>query len=558
MSSNGNNNHLQRVIPAPGLIVFGMMIGAATVWLNTGYAPAVRKQVVTVVAEGRLSRLAGPELSVLKGSAPRSDVEPLRGPILVPDVLRLHRGACTMKVQAQAYETWRWDRDCETGAKSALGLNLTTTVEGPAPTCDGCFATLRLEAEDGTYATAFQHWTGDPRVTAFNQQRPAFAEKRRVFHTAVLPNVGRYDIEVEMHSIDYRGMLARGEGGHITKAKEITVQLTTSWINVPPQLAFRCTSGEAALGIRQNKKSADRLEPSVGFGYWARRNESMSWVDVRRPPTATADLHSGDEGDGVPLLAAELQMPDRERFFGALPGGLMVVGTSRPRTVFYDIVEMLGVEVKDAHKAHNDLSFQLGPNADGPHIVFAFHDVAEDMVPINFGQLDGPPTRTAQHLDSVLAKFGFCTPTSKPSAIIFTTGAGIISRALPPDELTRAADYTLQELLHLLARCRGPTRLIIASEMALHNHEFEPGSNSFRDNRNVAFNALVQDMASDLGLHFIDTHRTSLSARHTGDFAHYYDPHRPFVGDAVSKQVASMYLQAAWSAGLGMRVVATR
>ena len=534
-------------------VIFGMMLGAATVWLNTGHAPAVRKQVVAVVAGEH--RLAGPdrreqrsELSVVKGSAPRSDVEPPQDPILVPDVLRLHRGGCTMKVQAQAYETWRWDRDCETGAKSALGLNLTTTVEGPAPTCDGCFATLRLEAEDGTYATAFQHWTGDPRVTAYNQQRPAFAEKRSVFHSAVLPNVGRYDIEVEMHSIDYRGMLARGEGGHITKAKESTVQLTTSWVNVRPQPAFRCTSGEAALGI-QNKKHADRpLEPPVGFGYWARRNESMSWVDVRRPLTATADLHGGDEGDGVPLLAA-LQMPDRERFLTELPGGLMVVGTSRPRTVFYDIVEMLGVEVKDAHKAHNDLSFQLGPNADGPHIVYAFHDVAEDMVPISFGRLDGPPTCTVQHLDSVLAEFGFCAPTSKPSAIVFTTGAGIISRALPPDELTRAAEYTHQELLHLLARCRGsPTRLIIAGEMALHNHEFEPGSNSFRDNRNVAFNALVQDVASDLGLPFIDTHRTSLSARHTGDVAHYYDPHRPFVGNAVSKHVASLYLQAAWSA----------
>ena len=170
-----------------------------------------------------------------------------------------------MKVQGQAYETWRWDRDCETGAKSALGLNLTTTVEGPAPTCDGCFATLRLEAEDGTYATAFQHWTGDPRVTAYNQQRPAFAEKRSVFHSAVLPNVGRYDLEVEMHSIDYRGMLARGEGGHITTAKESTVQLTTSWVNVRPHLAFRCTSGEAALGI-QNKKQADPLCAPLPFG----------------------------------------------------------------------------------------------------------------------------------------------------------------------------------------------------------------------------------------------------------------------------------------------------
>ena len=106
-----------------------------------------------------------------------------------------------------------------------------------------------------------------------------------------------------------------------------------------------------------------------------------------------------------------------------------------------------------------------------------------------------------------------CNKENVKSVIIFTAGSGVISRTLTPFGLQSGAEYVKDELRFLTERCKETnTIVIVASEMALFDKTPPQSTNSFRDNRNVAFNEAVRQYASELHLPFIDNYDISLSA----------------------------------------------
>ena len=142
-----------------------------------------------------------------------------------------------------------------------------------------------------------------------------------------------------------------------------------------------------------------------------------------------------------------------------------------------------------------------------------------------------------------------CNTQSLPGIIVIVIGSGVISRTLPPDGLQRGVVFVKDELSYLKEMCEGTnTIVIVGSEMALFDMHPPKQGNSFRDNRNVAFNEAVRQISKNLHLPFIDHYGVSLSAGRSDwakDHAHYYSKSGGFLGDVVSKTCAKILIHAA-------------
>jgi len=192
------------------------------------------------------------------------------------------------------------------------------------------------------------------------------------------------------------------------------------------------------------------------------------------------------------------------------PDGALLIGTSRIRTYFYDLLEMQGLKVLDPKKSHDSI---MTPE----NLHYLWNDASEDCPGTGPGFCHFPPNATKIRVgfediihDTKLCKYNTAT---KSSFVVFSTGCAFIHRALSPRGLAEGLEYARDELRFLQIRCEGSNTVVfIASEMALHDDWSVPNENSFVDNRNVAFNREVRLMALKLGMHFIDLYPMSRSA----------------------------------------------
>jgi hypothetical protein len=233
-----------------------------------------------------------------------------------------------------------------------------------------------------------------------------------------------------------------------------------------------------------------------------------------------------------------------------VPAGVVIIGSSRPRTYFYDVAQMAGCNVSSAHKAHGHLFFNT-PR--GVNLTFVWHDVARDFNPNvgGFGKMPVKPIKVQAEVASIIDQLGLCDSAAnqlKPAAIVYTAGAGIVSRAFAPNELLNGAEYVHNMIQYLKGRCHGTaTAIFVTPEMALRNEGYTHDANAFTNNRIVGFNQLVEEVVHNLNVSWVDLYSPSnaqTQGGYTKDIAHYFSMTMPFTGDETSRHAGHQIISA--------------
>ena len=300
----------------------------------------------------------------------------------------VRRGNCayTLSVDAaRVHEIWQL-LPKGGGKRTAWAVGVRQGVEGPTPECDGCFVLVRLRSSD-RYETAFDFWHGSPDVTSITAAAGAHNDPTRSSNDTfvALPLAGAYDMEIRFESNAYTAMLASHVKLPAAKApRASTVRHVKSWLTLHDNDACFASVPKTAI---------DRSTRFSNSAYWAYDAPlGKRYVPLQQPPF---EVTLGSNVDN--FLATHV------------PGGLVVVGSSRVRTMFYDIASMAGCDVSAAFKAHQSLAFRT-PR--GVELRFFWHDVRVDLGKdgglSDFGHTLHP-TNVVAKLGAQLDEWGICT-----------------------------------------------------------------------------------------------------------------------------------------------------
>lgn len=267
-------------------------------------------------------------------------------------------GACRMHIHVRrARLSAMHTRDGGVGAGMLVDLDV--QVKGPSPICDGSFAHVKVwDPSNGVeYRSAFSYWGGWLHITTVKDAATAPPDHgdgegdggggggggggRLRRHTIVLPAEGSYWLEVLYDSEMYTGFLDKFEGMKLPLEKREMLQPARTaidpWLDVPASF-FNQTMSASSPGCDCDVKH--RWLYKSWPGYWAKNRTlyvPLFHPQVNRwaaPPVGRRCLDDGAHG---PDCAALELMIDK------VPGGLMILGNSRQRTLHFDMLGMLGL-----------------------------------------------------------------------------------------------------------------------------------------------------------------------------------------------------------------------
>ena len=419
------------------------------------------------------------------------------------------------------------------GRQTAIYVKMKIEVLGPSPLCDGSFVTFHVfDISHGEmYQFAWHYWNGQLNITSIPEamRAPSDPNGRSMYQQIILPKAGYYMLEVLYKQEMYSGMLDYNEGTNLRApmSEAIPVMTTkTPWLSVNDS-CFSTIPAKTSLSTGcpcDVKQDTEYTLP----GFWTKhRQEFLPFFQA----------HNWNSEDEAPRFLRD--------FLDLFQGGLLMIGTSRLRTQYFDLANMFGIPVQ-AYKAHKHISHLHG----GFKLSFMWHEITRAFeTNTGFGSLPTTAEKLKPEIKMAIDAAGMCNTQSRPGIIVIVIGSGVISRTLPPDGLKRGAVFVKDELSYLKNMCDGTnTIVIVGSEMALFDM-FPPNlGNSFRDNRNVAFNEAVHQISRNLHLPFIDNYGVSLSAGRSewaSDHAHYYSKDGGFLGDIVSKTCAKLIIDVA-------------
>ena len=440
------------------------------------------------------------------------------------------------------------------GSQTAIYVDLKIEVLGPTPLCDGSFITFHVfDISHGEmYQYAWHYWNGQLNITSTAEalRAPLDPNGRSIQKRIILPKAGDYSLEVLYKQEMYTGMLDTTEGANLKAPMSEAIPVMTTkklWLSVNDS-CFSTRQERTSLNTGcqcDEKQAAEYTMP----GFWRKHRQEFVPFYYAHKWNLKEEAHR---------VLREFQ----DHFHG----GLLIIGGSRPRTQYFDLANMLGVPVH-AYKAHDHISHHL---PGGFKLSFMWHEISHAFetdskrllvllskflssfeTDTKYGSLPSRATKLKPEIKRAIDTAGMCNAKSLPGIIVIVVGSGVISRTLPPDGLERGVVFVKDELSYLKEMCEGTnTTVIVGSEMALFDM-WPPkwgNGNSFRDNRNVAFNEAVREISRDLHLSFIDNYGLSLSAGRSdwaSDHAHYYSETGGYLGDEVSKTCAKIIIHAA-------------
>ena len=163
----------------------------------------------------------------------------------------------------------------------------------------------------------------------------------------MLPAEGAYWLEVLYDSEGYTAFLDRNEGLKLSSAVRDMLQPARTvfdpWLVVPAS-CFNKTIPASSPGCDCDDARRRHMYQSWP-GYWAENRTLYVPLFHPRVTSWAARLLEGDDGllasgDGVHVQRPESAALDL--MLGRVPGGVSILGTSRTRTLHYDMLGMLG------------------------------------------------------------------------------------------------------------------------------------------------------------------------------------------------------------------------
>jgi len=438
---------------------------------------------------------------------------------------------------------------------SALSIHMDFRVSGPSPGCDGSYGQLYIR-KGREYLTHVDFWGGrddihDPEAVRLRLTEGGDPQSREQSTFLLLPSSGNWTWELHYDYRAYVGMFDRGAAwrmktndGHRTLSLNLTNDglegNNVSFSANVPAFCFKSKHCEEAL-MKLTTPCQCKEDPMLP-GYW--QIDQDRWIPAYHP---------------MPVfdVAATLRIL-------SCPSNVIVIGTSRQRTVFYDVVGIAGGDTTKAGKEHRNLS--------DPPVHYVYSHCGSDITPCKnctddedesdtnrtiFGTLDGNATNTINVTLTEFENKAFCASRldGRKDFVFWTAGTCEVSHTKPPEGFSSGVRYAEAYLRALWKKC-AEHHLVVVLELGIHDRWQPPTvCNSFKNNRMLVFNKKMIEIAYNLSIPVIDAY-TPTQAYHFDDIwthkargvdrAHYYTRDKTqnqFTGNAASKLVAKMLLQ---------------
>lgn len=408
------------------------------------------------------------------------------------DPVKLHNGLESIKCSTKfGIES--------SGKHGSDGMRLKLTVES-----------IGSECESGDVLKAHVHGPEDFTV-GVDLRLPEAVKLNKV--EFVLPFPGLYAVDIFHHYI--KGL---GQADPNTD-KMFGNRNMTCGIEISPTCAAYSNMGL----FRAKPRSCDFTRDDPTKGFWQISDSKRVW-------------HPWG-GCTIPAVPSS---EDLKQVHGV--GQIAIIGTSRPRTFFYDMLRLMKYRFDDPKDKHGDMSVR---SATGPDVNFMWGDCMNDLKPGPlYGTLESSDAYE-KHFSSWVTEHKVCE--SKPSVVVFSIGMCEIDRS-PFDTAER---YVRNVLRRVAQTCRRPHRIIVASEMAVHQEYKGPlTENGMSNERIVLINGILQREAQRLGLEFLDLYNITSSYFPNDSrepLAHYFQKKKEhekpsYLGNKASRQVAKILL----------------
>lgn len=365
------------------------------------------------------------------------------------------------------------------------------------------------ECEPGDYMKAHVHVPQDFAV-GVDLRLPHAARLNHV--EFVLPFPGLHAVDIFHHYI--KGL---GQAGPNTKNMFGNRSMTCG-----AEISPTCAIVSNMVELRKTAQTCDFNRDDLTKGFWQFFNSKRVWH-----PWGGCTMSAAPSGEDLKVSYCFEKTA--------------IIGTSRPRTYFYDLVRLMGYEFDHPTDRHADMSVL---SVAGPDVHFMWGDCMNDLKLGRFyGILEGSDAYT-EHLLAFVADHQVCQ--SKSSVVVLTIGICEIHRS-PFD----AAERYVRDVLRRVAQTyRSPHRIIVASEMAIHQEYKGPLSgNGMSNERIIMISDMMQREAQNFGLEFLDLYTISSSYSPNDSYeplAHYFRKTvgntTQFLGGKASRQVAKILL----------------
>ena len=440
---------------------------------------------------------------------------------------------------------------------SALQLHYDFRVSGPSPGCDGSYGQLYIR-KGREYLSHIDFWRGrddihDPDSVRLQLRPGADPHRRQQSTDLLLPSAGNWTWELHYDYRAYVGMFDRGAAWRMQTANGLRIlslsptkdnfegNNVTFSANVPEFCLKSKHCEEALMKLKTPCQCTEDTSPMLP-GYWH--------IDQDRWVPAYYQMPVFDAAATVDVLRC--------------PSNVIVLGTSRQRTVFYDVVGLAGGDTSNAGKEQRSLS--------EPPVHYVYSHCGSDITPCTnctddedqldkdrskFGTLDSNATKTINVTLKEFKDKAFCAKRldGRKDFVFWTAGTCEVSHTKPPNGFTSGVRYAEAYLRALQQKC-AEHHLVVVLELGLHDRwQSSTVCNSFKNNRMLAFNKNMIQIAKSLSIPVVDAYSPT-QAYHFDDIwtheargvdrAHYYTRDKtqnPYTGNAASKLVAKMLLQ---------------
>jgi hypothetical protein len=421
---------------------------------------------------------------------------------------------------------------------------LEVSIAGPKKFCGGSYALVKVT--QGVNATDFSHVfsflsSTSLKTTELDQAKAGnFDDDDQPVqvYTLILPDPGHYDLTIDFQHRQHFGSLARLEGDGLPGFLGDTPALKTfdNFLEAP---AACFEAGAASAQPLDSKLCCDCDEQRRYFqtpGYWT--GGRTSFVPFFRPP---ADLEIR------PSLEAHS------------PGGVMIAGSSRMRTIYYDIYNMVSHQKPDTSKLRDDAQQKVGDLV----IYYNFLALDFDFELNEPGHLKAGGkdcTSSCAHLEAALVSGGFCKKNDAAAlrSTVILGSPPAASSLLSPNDLESSVNLKEKHIKFLADRCKDTNTLVLlAEEMGVNDQGRRPTSesglpmylgNGLTDNRNFLLSLAQTKIARKHGVAVLGAYAVSKSAgikQGGSDIAHYYKGGEAgLIGDDVSRMEAALFVEA--------------
>jgi len=405
----------------------------------------------------------------------------------------------------------------EQSANGGHGVPLKLTVEPIGPDC--------------LYGDYLKAYVVGPEHVSFSADLSISKAAKLAEAELSLPFPGSYNVTIFHHYINGTGK------ADINMAKSFSLAKLECGFDITPACA---DSSEIAERRRQRIRPCDVQHDDPTEGYWQRKTKygkdgSTTFSRFWQPWDCEVPRTTADDIVKQPVFQ------------------IAIVGSSRPRTYYYDMINLLNYTFEGTDCAHCEPKKKVQQDMDRgrpapffPDVNFMWGECKDDLDPGPDSGVLKSSDAYEKHFSAFAANHQLCESESMASVVVFSIGICEVARST----FDSIKPY-VQNVLRHVARTCSKGRVIVVPEMAAHQayhtqlgHDLT--AQAMSNERIIMVNDVMRAEAKELGLEFLDAYKMTSSYYPSDSWdplVHYFKPGGgSYAGGAASREFTKMLL----------------